>query len=246
MNSWIITGGTKGLGRALAEELLDFGQGVIFCARTAQDVAHTVDTLQARGSIVGVTGTIAEPWVAHQLVAKARERFGGVDGIIANASVLDSPPLAPVCELDPLALQSVLSVNLFGALHLIQAAHTWLKQSRRPTILALTSDAAHSTYPGWSGYGLSKAALEELVLTYGKENPEISTLVIDPGDMDTALHQEALPQEPPPSRHAVTVAKSLKNLWQEPRPASGRYILTDDPEGLRLQEVSLRVKAVAD
>ena len=244
MAVWIVTGGTRGLGAGLVEELLALNAQVAFCARSAKDV-HAAEQRWG-ANVLGVIGSLADPSFVARLVSLTVHRFGGLDGIAANAAVLGSPPLSEVTALDPSQLAQILEANLLGNLRLIAVSHSHLVQSVSPRVLAITSDAAHAAYPEWSGYALSKAALEVLVETYGAEHPVVSTYILDPGDMDTALHAEALPHDPTPLRAPREVASAAAPLLHGARRQSGRYRLAPNGAGiLALEEVTLRVAPVS-
>jgi NAD(P)-dependent dehydrogenase (short-subunit alcohol dehydrogenase family) len=124
----------------------------------------------------------------------AAEGLGGVDLLVNNASELGPSPLPALAELPIDAFARVLHVNVVAPLALIQRALPSLV-ARRGRIINVSSDAAVEAYPGWGGYGSSKAALEQLSNVLGAEQPELRVYRVDPGDMRTDMHQAAFPGE---------------------------------------------------
>lgn len=243
MNTWIVTGATRGLGRALAESLATLGNTVAFCARTPSEVRSAEKQLSARGDVWGKAGSIDDPEFVAQFAAEVERRASPVRGLVLNAAILGDPPLASVLQLTSADLQQVLAVNLAGNLMLLQAIHPLLQESGG-SVIAVTSDAAWQAYPGWASYGASKAALELLLSTYRAENPGIQVHLVDPGDMDTAMHRRALPDETERLRDPRAVASALRTLWREGR-CSGHWVLVDNDRELRLQEVTTSGPVIA-
>jgi len=220
----LITGGSRGLGRALARALARQGWGLVIDARGAAELEAVVGDLQDSTTVVAVVGDVADPSHRHALVAAA-ERLGGLDLLVNNASVLGPSPM-PALTAYPLDdLRSVYEVNVVAPLALIQLSLSLL-EARRGRIVNITSDAGVEGYPGWGGYGSSKAALEQLSNVLAAEladRSDVRVWWVDPGDMRTQMHQDAFPGEdisdrPPPE----DVVPSLVELITSDRP-SGRY-----------------------
>lgn len=238
MSIWIITGATRGLGHALAEQLLNSGHAVSFCARHAEDVASTARQLSTRGPVYGLAGSIADSEFVTQWVDHTVTQFGQIDGLILNAATLGDPPLSAVAVLNHRDLEKTGTINVMGNLLMLQACHPYLTRSANPRVLVMTSDAAWAAYPGWASYGASKAFLELLVSTYAAENPTISVHLIDPGDMDTRMHHLALPKDTASLRDPRAVAMALTPLWQMVTSASRRWTVASNSEHqLFLREV---------
>ena len=161
----LLTGASRGLGRALAEALAQRGWSLVLDARGAADLAETEQHLTARmapgASLVALPGDVAD--AAHRAaLVTAADGIGGIDLLVNNASTLGTSPL-PHLAAYPLAdLARVLDVNVVAALALVQDALPSLRRSPRPAVLNVTSDASVEAYEGWGGYGLSKAALDHL------------------------------------------------------------------------------------
>jgi NAD(P)-dependent dehydrogenase (short-subunit alcohol dehydrogenase family) len=217
----LVTGASRGLGRALTEYLSDAGWRVLADARHADDLAAA---LRGRPGVTCVPGDVTDP--AHRAeLARLAAEGGGLDLLVNNAGVLGPSPLPPLAELDPDALTEVLRVNTVAPLALVQAVLPHLNPGAR--VLDVSSDAAVEAYPGWGGYGASKAALDQLSAVLAVEHPELRVYAVDPGDMRTVTHQAAFPGEdisdrPPPS----AVVPALRPLL-EGGPPSGRYRAAD-------------------
>ncbi len=191
----IVTGGTAGLGLALVEELTRRGATVGFVAR---DEAR-VRAVQARvPRAVGVVGDVAIKTDIHPIATQLVGRLGGLDLLIHNASSLGPERLRPLADTECEALELALATNVLGPHRLTRALLGALASSAREgrggLVLAISSDAAISPYPGWGAYGASKAALHHMSRVWDEERPGgVRFLSRDPGDMDTELHAIAVP-----------------------------------------------------
>lgn len=207
----IITGGTRGLGRALAQDLVSDGWHVIVDAR------HLVDL---PAGVIGIEGDVADPAHRAALVDAARA-VGRLDLLVNNASVLGPSPLPRLRDHSLGALEEVLRINVVAPLGLIQEALPLLVASRG-AILNITSDASVEGYEGWGGYGSSKAALDQLSNVLAAEEPDVRVWAFDPGDMRTQMHQDAFPGEDISDRpEPETVIPAIRHLLAA-RPASAR------------------------
>src|SRR4051794_17501421 len=207
----IITGGSRGLGRALAEDLARDGWDVVVDARRMTDVPARVR---------GIEGDVTDPRHRAALVDAARS-LGGLDLLVNNASSLGPSPLPPLAEHPLGALEDVYRVNVVAPVGLIQVALPLLVASHG-AIVNVTSDAAVEAYEGWGGYGSSKAALEQVSNVLAAEHPEIRVWAFDPGDMRTQMHQDAFPGEDISDRpEPETVVPALRHLLAT-LPPSGR------------------------
>jgi NAD(P)-dependent dehydrogenase (short-subunit alcohol dehydrogenase family) len=195
----IVTGGSRGLGKELARALLSRGLRVVIDGRDAAALASARDELARVGDVVALEGDIAHPRHAHDLIAAAN-RFGRLDVLINNASTLGRVPLEDLTELTRQTFDRVFDVNVFAPMHLIQhALKLMMRSGEAATIVNITSDAAIEGYAGWGAYGASKAALEQCsrVLTAELDGSKIRVLVVDPGDMNTQMHRDAIPDADP-------------------------------------------------
>ena len=188
----LITGASRGLGRALAHALADAGWNLILDARGAQALEGVKDELAARTQVAAIVGDVTDPAHCYTL-AQAAAECGGVDALINNAGALGPSPQPRLLDYPLDVLEQVYQTNAFAPLRLIQALRHQLGRGAR--IINITSDAAVQGYEGWGGYGSSKAALEQLSHVLAAEHPEWKVYWVDPGDMRTAMHQAAFPGE---------------------------------------------------
>jgi NAD(P)-dependent dehydrogenase (short-subunit alcohol dehydrogenase family) len=218
----IITGGSKGFGRALATDLARDGWGLVIDGRTPGPLAEAARELDGLDVPVrALAGDIVDPGHRSDLL-RAAEALGSLDLLVNNASTLGVSPL-PTLEGYPLAeLRRVYEVNTVAPLALVQAALPRLRQ-QSGTLVSVSSDAAVEAYPGWGGYGSSKAALDHLHRVLAVEEPGLRIYQFDPGDMRTEMHQAAFPGEDISDRpEPATVVPSLRRLLDSGLP-SGRY-----------------------
>ncbi|MEU1409359.1 SDR family NAD(P)-dependent oxidoreductase [Streptomyces sp. NPDC005728] len=226
----IITGASKGLGRALAEALAARGWDLVLDARGAGPLEEAAQAVTAHGARVeALPGDVTDARHRADLVAAAW-KLGGVDLVVSNASALGAEPLVRLAELPLAGLQRALEVNVVAALGLVQEALPLLRESAAGTVLAVSSDAAAEAYETWGGYGASKAALDQLTAVLGAEEPGLRVWAVDPGDMATDLYAAAVPDDHDPRQAPAAVVPAFLRLLDE-RPASGRYAAPSLVEG---------------
>jgi NAD(P)-dependent dehydrogenase (short-subunit alcohol dehydrogenase family) len=195
----IVTGGSRGLGKELARELLERGLTVIIDGRSAAALDRALDELRPGGDVTAIVGDVSDKAHVHALVAAAKER-GRLDLVINNASTLGETPMPRIEELSKETFDRLFDVNVFAPVHLMQHALRLMRRNDAVmTIVNITSDAAAQPYPSWGGYGASKAALEHVSRVLAEElaNEGVRILVADPGDMDTDMHRAAIPEADP-------------------------------------------------
>ena len=218
----LITGASRGFGRALATDLAVDGWDLVIDARSAAALESVAAELAATGvRVQAIAGDIADATHRDELVAAAAA-LGGLDLLVNNASVLGPSP-QPTLDAYPLdVLTHVYDVNVIAPIGLVQLALPLLHASAG-TIVNITSDAAVEGYEGWGGYGSSKAALEQATNVLAAEQPALRVYRFDPGDMRTQMHQEAFPGEDISDRaEPETIVPALRSLLLN-RPPSGRY-----------------------
>jgi NAD(P)-dependent dehydrogenase (short-subunit alcohol dehydrogenase family) len=219
----IITGASKGLGRALAEALAARGWDLVLDARTPEVLQETASWLRdAHGTrVTAVPGDVTDAGHRAELVAAAW-KLGGVDLLVSNASALGAEPLLRLESLPLEGLRRALEVNVVAALALVQEALPLLRAARTGAVITVSSDAAAEAYETWGGYGASKAALDHLAAVLGEEEPGLRVWAVDPGDMATDLYAAAVPDDDDPRPAPASVVPAFLRLLDE-RPASGRY-----------------------
>ena len=198
MDTALITGASRGLGLALARELARRSWRLVIDARGAEALEAARAELASLTEVVAVLGEVAADEHRRALVAAAGPR---IDLLVNNASLLGPSPQPRLADYPLDVLERVYRVNVNAPLALFQTALPALAPGA--CVLNVTSDAAVEAYEGWGGYGSSKAALEQLTRVLAAEHPELRIVAVDPGDMNTQMHQEAFPGEdisdrPPP------------------------------------------------
>ncbi len=212
----LVTGGSRGLGRALITRLAAEGWRVVTDGRNREALSRATAVLPGA---TGLPGDVADPAHRAQLVA-AITRLGRLDLLVNNASSLGPTPLPALADVDPADMARVLAVNTLAPLALIQPLLPLLRRSGG-RIVDVSSDAAVQAYGGWGAYGASKAALDQLTAVLGVEEPQVRVYALDPGDMATDMHRAAAPDDeglPTPE----SVVPAIMRLVEENLP-SGRY-----------------------
>jgi NAD(P)-dependent dehydrogenase (short-subunit alcohol dehydrogenase family) len=188
----LITGASRGLGLALARALAGDGWTLIIDARGIEGLEAARAELSELTRVVAVPGDVTDGEHRRALAGAAHEA-GGLDALVNNASILGPSPQPQLLDYPIDVLEDVYRANTIAPLALLQTLRYELKPGAR--ILNVTSDAGVEPYPGWGGYGSSKAALEQLSAILAAENPALRIYWVDPGDMRTRMHQEAFPGE---------------------------------------------------
>src|SRR5450631_797203 len=220
----LITGGSLGLGRALATELARRGWSVVIDGRRGRLLDDLVAGLSPR-SVTALAGDVADP--AHRAsLAEAVQRHGRLDLLVNNASSLGPSPLPHLRDYPADLLAEVFEIDVLAPLALIRLLHPVLVASGG-AVVNISSDAGVEAYEGWGGYGSAKAALDQASAVLAVEEPALNVYAFDPGDMRTEMHQRAFPGEDISDRPGPeTVVPALLALV-DGRPASGRYRARD-------------------
>ncbi|WP_042409653.1 SDR family NAD(P)-dependent oxidoreductase [Streptacidiphilus carbonis] len=216
----VVTGASRGLGRALARALAAEGWSLVLDARGAEALGALAAELE--GPVVALPGDVADPAHRAELVSAA-QGLGGIDLLVNNASVLGAEPLVPLAEQSLTGFAEALTVNTVAPLGLVQEALPLLRESGG-AVLNISSDAAVEAYETWGGYGASKAALDHWSAVLAQEEPALRVWSVDPGDMRTAMYAAAVPDDddsgrPLPEEGAVPALLELIGSGA----ASGRY-----------------------
>ncbi len=214
----IITGGSRGLGLALARTLAEKRWALVIDARGGAELERAARELGTLTEVVALAGDVADGWHRGALVDAAGER---VDLLVNNASMLGPSPQPPLGSYPLDVLERVYRVNTLAPIALAQ-----LVLPRMPdggAIVNVSSDAAVEPYAGWGGYGSSKAALDQASAILAEEHPTLRIYSVDPGDMRTQMHQDAFPGEdisdrPPPEDSVPGLLALIEGDL-----ASGRY-----------------------
>lgn len=191
MSTWLITGCSTGLGRALAEAVLARGDAAVV---TARDVAHVRDLADAyRDRALAVALDVTDAAQVSAALQQAEERFGGVDVLVNNAGY---GYRAAVEEGDDADVQRLFATNFFGAVAMIKAVLPGMRARRRGAIVNLSSIAAKRTPPGSGYYAATKAAIEGLTGSLRAELKPlgITAMVVEPGAFRTDFSGRSLTQ----------------------------------------------------
>jgi NAD(P)-dependent dehydrogenase (short-subunit alcohol dehydrogenase family) len=227
----IVTGGSQGLGLELIQSLVDAGWHVVTNARNAATLRSATTRF---GSVVtAIAGDIADPAHQQHLVDAAVHSGGSIDLVVNNASTLGTLPMPSLLNTSQQSLLDVFRINVDAPLGLIQRAAPYFADD--PVIINVSSDAGVEGYPRWGAYGISKAALDHLSRVLAAEHPNWRVLSIDPGDMRTAMHQDAFPGEditdrPEPSTSVPGILALINGSYP-----SGRYSARDVPANNELE-----------
>jgi NAD(P)-dependent dehydrogenase (short-subunit alcohol dehydrogenase family) len=212
----LITGGSAGLGRALAAGLAARDWDVVITGRDAARLRAAADELGDR--VTAVAGDVTD---ASHRAALAEAFADGLDLLVNNASTLGVSPLLPVLQLDDQVLRDVWETNVVASIALARALRPSLRAGA--AVINITSDAAVEHYETWGAYAASKAALEHLTLTLAAEDPDVRWWTVDPGDMRTQMHQDAFPGEDITDRPLPESAVPAFLALLDSRPPSGRF-----------------------
>ena len=216
----LVTGGSTGLGLALSSELARRGWRVVTDGRSEAKFKEA----GLPEAVTVVIGDVTDADHRDRLRTEV-ERHGRLDLLVHNASTLGPLPMRPLTEVDAGDLASVWRTNVGGPLVLTSALLPWLHEADG-ILLSISSDAAVHHYETWGLYGASKAALDHVTLTYAAETG-VRAYAVDPGDMRTAMHQDAFPGEDISDRPLPDAVVPRLLALLDARPESGRYVAAD-------------------
>jgi NAD(P)-dependent dehydrogenase (short-subunit alcohol dehydrogenase family) len=192
----LVTGASRGLGRALAEELAARGARVALVARGSVELEKAAAAIRAAGGIAhALPGDIADKSAVFGLAGAAASLVGPLDLLVHNASVLGPVPLRLLLDTECEDFHDVLEANLVGPFRLTKIVVGSMALRGQGVVVHLSSDAAVAAYPRWGAYGVSKAAQDHLSRQWAAELGELGVRVfsVDPGEMDTEMHACAMP-----------------------------------------------------
>jgi NAD(P)-dependent dehydrogenase (short-subunit alcohol dehydrogenase family) len=194
----LVTGASRGIGRAAAKALAGEGAHVILVARTIGGLEEVDDEIQRAGGTATLVPLDLKDFPAlDRLGASIHERWGKLDAFLGNAGVLGA--LTLLSNLEPKVFQELIDINVTANWRLIRSLDPLLRTSDAGRALFLTSGAARHHTPFWGGYAMSKAALESLVLTYAAEctGTNVRANLLSPGPLRTKMRAKAMPGEDP-------------------------------------------------
>lgn len=224
----LVTGASRGLGRALAEQLAAAGARVVAVARSAAELNEAVEGIHAHGGEAhALVADVGRKEDVYPLAGAAAALVGPIDLLIHNASALGPTPLRLLLDTECEDLQRVLETNLVGPFRLSKAVGGSMALRKTGTIVHISSDASVNAYERWGAYAVSKAAADHLSRIWAIELAErnVRVLSIDPGEMDTQMHRDALPDADPTTlARPAHVADRIIALLRDTTVASGSRI----------------------
>lgn len=211
----LVTGASRGIGRAAAKALAAAGTHVVLLARTVGGLEEVDDEIKKLGGAATLVPLDLKDFPAlDRLGATIFERWGRLDAFFGNAGSLGA--ITPLAHLEPKAFQELLDVNVTANWRLIRSLDPLLRRSVAGRALFVTSGAARKHTPFWGGYAMAKAALESLALTYAAEcvGTDVKVNLLSPGALRTAMRAKAMPGEdpaslPPPDAVAPLIVELL-------------------------------------
>jgi short-subunit dehydrogenase len=215
----LVTGASRGLGAALGRRLAAEGARVALVARGAEALERVVaDIREAGGEAHAIAADVGDKHAPHAIAAAAAALVGPVELLVQCASTLGHVPLRLLLDTDCEALEEALQVNLVGPFRLAKLLAGPMALRGRGLVVDVTSDASVAAYPRWGAYGVSKAALDHLGRILGAEldGTGVRVLTVDPGEMDTRMHADAIPEADPatltaPDAVAARIVRLIQN-----------------------------------
>jgi NAD(P)-dependent dehydrogenase (short-subunit alcohol dehydrogenase family) len=192
----MITGASKGLGRALTLAFATQGVRLAICSRTAEELIKVKLEAEERGAkVLAVSADLSNSRDVERFVALTEEAYGRVDVLINNASILGPSPMPLLVDYPVEDFTEVLKVNTISPFLVTRRVLPGMLQRNHGSIINLTSEAGNVGYAGWGAYGISKFAVEGLTETWADElsDTNIRVNMVDPGEMDTGMHKLAVP-----------------------------------------------------
>ena len=224
----LVTGASRGIGAATATALAAQGAHVILTARNAKDLETVEDSIfDAGGNATIAPLDLTDGDSIGRLAAAVTERWGKLDILVLNAAMLGT--LAPVPAIDGAELTRVFTLNVIAQQVMIASFDALLRKSDAGRLIALTSSVGNQPRAFWGAYGASKAALENLVTSYGEEVKNLSavrTAIVDPGRTRTKMRAAAYPGEDPATvKEPAVVANTIVGLLQRDFQSAHRLVI---------------------
>ncbi len=217
----VVTGASRGIGRAAALALAEAGAHIVALARTQGALEQLDDEIRARGgSATLVPVNLKDLDAIDRLGAAIHERWGKLDILLGNAGILGE--LAPITHVDQPVWDEVMAVNVTANYRLIRSLDPLLRASDAGRAIFVSSGAAHKCRAYWGVYSVSKAGLEALVRTYAAETvtTPIKAMLLNPGPLRTSMRRAAMPGEDPltlktPEDLAPHIVKLALPAWDQ-------------------------------
>lgn len=219
----LITGASRGLGAALGRAIARRGGRVALVARQRPPLEDLVATIRAEGyEAHALAYDLAQKDAIHRVAGEAAARVGPIDLLINNVSTLGPVPMPLLLDTACEDLEQVFLTNVIGPFRLTKAIVGSMAARATGTVVSISSDAAVEAYERWGAYGASKAAFDHLTRTFAAENPDVRFLSVDPGEMDTKMHADALGPPTPGLARPEDVAEKIVHLLSTDSERSSR------------------------
>lgn len=193
----LVTGGSRGIGRAIAEAYARAGAKVFICGRNADHLGRTIEQVRGVGVIEGVAGDVGDPLDVERIVQATINRFGAVHVLVNNASILG--PREPLSHYPVADWSEVLRINLTGIFLMVRAVLPIMLEQRMGSIINLSSGVAKKGRARWGAYAVSKAGVEALTQVLADEVSAsgIRVNTVNPAPTRTEMRALAYPSEDP-------------------------------------------------
>lgn len=192
----VITGASKGLGKAIALKFAKEGASLAICARNEEKLMEVKAEAETFGaSVLAVVADVSKSKDMERFVAMTEKTYGTIDVLINNASILGPSPMPLLLDYPEADFEDVLRVNTLSPFLITRRVLPIMLQKNKGLVINVTSEAGHVGYEGWGAYGISKFAVEGLTETWADELKEtpIRVNMVDPGEMATEMHSLAVP-----------------------------------------------------
>ncbi|MFP5115756.1 SDR family NAD(P)-dependent oxidoreductase [Bacillaceae bacterium C204] len=192
----MITGASKGLGRALTLAFAKEGARLAICSRSEEKLLKVKIEAQKLGAeVLAVTADLSKSRDVERFIALTEGTYGHIDVLINNASVLGPSPMPLLLDYPEEDFAEVLRINAVSPFLVTRRVIPGMLERNEGSIINVTSEAGHTGYAGWGAYGISKFAVEGLTQTWADElsDTNIRVNMVDPGEMDTDMHRLAVP-----------------------------------------------------
>ncbi|WP_442601947.1 SDR family NAD(P)-dependent oxidoreductase [Paenibacillus sp. KN14-4R] len=192
----MITGASRGLGRALTLAFAQGGAKLAICARGQEELQQVAQEAERLGAeILAIRADAAKPSDIERFVSTTEAHFGQIDVLINNASIIGPSPIPYLLDYPEEDFAEVIRVNTIGPFLMTKRVLPGMLQRRKGSVINVTSEAGNTGYAGWGAYGISKFGVEGMTQTFADEVGEAGVRVnmVDPSEMNTQMHALAVP-----------------------------------------------------